>query len=139
MSKISGKRYTHIPHGIKCLLRESYIDCKLMQGGVDVDVFYEFVEKFLLPHLMPFDGHNPHSVVVLDNCAIHHINSTVQMIHDTGALIHFLPPYSPDYNPIESMFSKLKTVMKGIDQVYLFVDLKTVILTALSSVTRHDC
>ena len=89
------------------------LDCKLMQGGVDGDVFYEFVEKFLLPHLMPFDGHNPHSVVVLDNCAIHNINSTVQMIHDTGALIHFLPPYSPDYNPIERMFSKLKLCNEG--------------------------
>ena len=54
---------------------------------------------------MPFDGHNPHSVVILDNCSIHHIPEIVHMIQEVGALVHFLPPYSPDLNPIEEAFS----------------------------------
>ncbi len=49
---------------------------------------------------MPFDGNNPNSVVILDNCSIHHVDGVVDMIHKVGALVHFLPPYSPDYNPI---------------------------------------
>jgi transposase len=57
---------------------------------------------------MPFDGHNPHSILVMDNCAIHHVSRTVKMIYKTGPLVHFLPPYYPDYNPIESLFSKVK-------------------------------
>ena len=65
---------------------------------------------------MPFDGHNTHSVLVMDNCAIHHVSRMVEMIYETGALLHFLPPYSPDYNPIESLFSKVKTVLKGIEK-----------------------
>ena len=88
----------------------------LKDGGVDGDAFYNFVyiiERHLLPH-MPFDSHNPHNVLVMDNCAIHHVSRTVEMIYETDALVHFLPPYSPDYNPIEGLFSKVKTVLKGI-------------------------
>ena len=44
-----------------------------MNGTTDGDTFYDFVQEHLLPHLLPFDGVNPHSVVVLDNCSIHHI------------------------------------------------------------------
>jgi transposase len=42
------------------------------------------------------------------NCSIHHLDEIVDMIHEVGALVHFLPPYSPDFNPIKNMFSKLK-------------------------------
>lgn len=80
------------------------IDFDIVEGGVNGDVFYSYVEEFLLPNLMAFDGKNPHNIVILDNCAIHHIQETVQMICNLEALIHFLPPYSPDYNPIEYMF-----------------------------------
>lgn len=68
------------------------LDCKITDDGVDGDAIYNFVERHLLPHLMPFDGHNPHSVLVMDNCAIHHVSSTVEMIYETGAIVHFLPP-----------------------------------------------
>ena len=77
------------------------IDFQIVRGSVDGDVFYTFMEKFLLPHLMPFDGKNPNSVVILDNCSIHHLDSVVDMIHEVKALVHFLPPYSPDFNPIQ--------------------------------------
>ena len=49
-------------------------------------------------YTIPYNGVNPHSVVVLDNCAIHQVTSTLNGI---GVLILFLPPYSPDFNPIE--------------------------------------
>lgn len=60
---------------------------------------------------MPFNGVNPHSVVIMDNCAIHNVDGIVKSIHDVGALVHFLPPYSPDFQPIEETFSKVKTKM----------------------------
>ena len=59
---------------------------------------------FRLHHLMPFDGHNPLSVVILDNSSIHHMQETVRMIQEVGATVHFLPPYLPDLNPIEEAF-----------------------------------
>lgn len=116
------------------------LDCQVVHGSVDGDVFYSFVEKILLPHLMPFDGVNPHCVVILDNCSIHHLDAIVDMIHEVGALVHFLPPYSPDYNPIENMFSKLKTQMKAIEiDLASSVDSDTMLLTALSTISPEDC
>ena len=73
---------------------------KIVRGTVDGDKFLEFIERELLPTLMPFDGINPNSVVILDNCAVHHVEGVASMITEVGALVHFLPPYSPDYNPL---------------------------------------
>lgn len=51
-----------------------------------------------LPHLNPFPA--PHSVVVLDNCQIHKNNEFVRLIESVGAVVEYLPPYSPQYNPV---------------------------------------
>ena len=64
---------------------------------------------------MPFDGTNPHSVVVLDNCSIHHCADVEATLRDIGVLVHYLPPYSPDLNPIEEAFSEVKTKLKRIE------------------------
>jgi len=61
----------------------------------------------LLPHLQPFDGTNPCSFVVMDNATIHHAAGMVQLIEQAGTLVYYLPPYSPDLNPIEEAFSKI--------------------------------
>lgn len=57
---------------------------------------------------LPFNGFNPLSVVLLDNASIHHTTRPVELIQSVGALVHYLPPYSPDLNPIEEMFQKLR-------------------------------
>lgn len=63
---------------------------------------------------MPFNGTNPHSVIVLDNASIHHVDKVVELLHSLGALVLFLPPYSPDYNPIEA-FSKVKSLIRDYE------------------------
>ena len=72
---------------------------------------------YILPYLMPFNGVNPHSVVVLDNCSIHHVAEITPSIEDVGALVHFVPPiaYSHDFNAIEETFSKVKSVLKSTE------------------------
>lgn len=50
---------------------------------------------------MPFDGSNPHSIVVLDNASVRHVDGIADIIQGCGALVMYLPPYSPDFNPIE--------------------------------------
>ena len=70
------------------------LNCKVVHGSVDGDLFYEIVQRTLLPHLMPF---NPHSVVIMDNVSI--LKAYVlEMINGVGALLLYLPPYLPDYN-----------------------------------------
>ena len=65
--------------------------------------------------LLPFNGTNPNSVLVLDNCSVHHVQEVYQAVGDCGVISHYLPPYSPDYNPIELAFSKVKYAIKSMD------------------------
>ena len=89
---------------------------------------------------MPFNGINENSVVILDNCAIHHVAYVTELITDVGALIHYLPPYSPDYNPIKWCFSKVKAVMPSYEKEMEAVeDIELIALAAFASVTDKDC
>ena len=88
------------------------LDVKVVRGGTNSKIFYSFVEERLLPCLLPFDGINPHSVLIMDNCSIHHVSEIVQIIEEVGSIVHFLAPYSPDFMPIELAFSKVKASLK---------------------------
>ena len=98
---------------IACMSSAGLLDVKTFQGTANGETFYDFVQTHLLPHLMPYNGINPHSMVVLDNCSIHHVAEVIASIEDVGALVLFLPPYSPDLNPIKELFSKVKTTLKS--------------------------
>ena len=113
------------------------VDVKTTIGTNDATDFYDFVNLHLLPHLLPFNGSNHHSIVVLDNCAIHHIPEITKVINEVGALVMYLPPYSPDYNPIEEAFSKLKQTIKTLD--HTVYDLETLLLIGFTFITSKDC
>ena len=117
------------------------LDCEVVSGSVDGEVYYDFVRKRLLPHLMPFNGTNPHSVVVLDNASIHHVQGIMSMVEEVGALVLYLPPHSPDFNPIEELFSKIKTTIKDneIDLELQEMNLEEIVLAAFSTITESDC
>ena len=133
---VRGKRVS----AIAIMSVNGMLDCKTVIGSVNGEVFYDFVQSALLPHLMPFNDVNPNSVVVLDNCSIHHITKIVQMIEELGTLVLFLPPYSPDYNPIEEAFSKVKSMLKLMDkEAEVTEDLESIVLSAFSFITAHDC
>ena len=62
------------------------------------------------------------------------------MIQEVGALVHFLPPYSPDYNPIEEAFSKVKANLKAMDlQAESFEEPESMVLASFSTITQEDC
>ena len=71
-------------------------DTYLIEGNVNGDIFLQFVQRCLLNIIQPFDGNNARSVVVLDNASIHCVDAVVELITAAGALVRFLPPYSPD-------------------------------------------
>ena len=93
-------------------------DAYLGEGNVNGDIFLNFIQRCLLNIIQPFDGNNPRSVVVIDNAAIHHVDAVIDLITAAGALVRFLPPYSPDLNPIEEAFSKVKAYLKDNELVY---------------------
>ena len=63
-----------------------------------------------------------------------------ELIQQTGAIVHWLPPYSPDYNPIEELFSKSKAMMKAMEtEMETIDDIDTIIYAAFSMITSSDC
>ena len=76
----------------------------------------------------------------MDNCAIHHVEEITAAIESVGVLVLYLPPYSPDFMPIEELFSKVKSSMKALESEHQTgIDLETIILAAFSTVTDEDC
>jgi transposase len=78
----------------------------VLDGPINGDWFEAYVAKVLLPTLRPGD------VVIMDNLTSHKRASVRAMIEAKGAKLRFLPPYSPDFNPIEMAFSKLKALLR---------------------------
>lgn len=79
----------------------------VFDGPIDTPSFRAYVEQVLVPTLRPGD------VVVLDNLAVHKQPEIRTAIEGAGATIRFLPPYSPDFNPIEQAFAKLKAFLRA--------------------------
>ncbi len=80
----------------------------VVNGAVNQDVFTAFVEHVLVPTL------RPGNVVVMDNLSSHKGERIRRLIEATGAELRFLPPYSPDMNPIEMIFSKIKQLLRTL-------------------------
>lgn len=88
------------------------LDIELTTGTVNGDTFFDFVRGTLIPQMQPFDGCSPMSVAIMDNCSIHHVSAVTTLFQEAGILLIFLPPYSPDYNPIECVFGYVKSYLK---------------------------
>ena len=90
-----------------CALRYDRLDAPfLLDTAMNGESFRTYVEKVLCPSLQVGD------IVVCDNLASHKMAGIKELIESVGAEIRYLPPYSPDLNPIEMAFSKLKSFMK---------------------------
>ena len=83
------------------------VTAMIVDGAFDGEAFTAFTTAFLAPALKPGD------VVVMDNLASHKLQAVIQAIEAVGARVLFLPPYSPDYNPIEMCWSKVKEYLRS--------------------------
>jgi transposase len=88
-------------------LRHNAITAPMVADGpMDGAMFIAYVQTFLCPTLQPGD------IVIADNLSSHKVAGVKEAIEATGAQIRYLPPYSPDLNPIEKAFSKLKALLR---------------------------
>ena len=78
----------------------------VIDGPINGESFLAYVEQILVPTLRPGD------IVVIDNLGSHKAKAVRRAIRSAGAWLFFLPPYSPDLNPIEQVFAKLKTLLR---------------------------
>jgi transposase len=103
----------------------------LLDGALDTRAFERYVERFLVPRL------RPGQLVILDNLAVHRQARIRQAISSAGCRVLFLPSYSPDFNPIELAFSKIKAYIRRVG-ARTREALEAAIATAIDLVTPAD-
>jgi transposase len=111
---------------------EGVVASMALAGPMDRAAFEAYTQQFLAPNLRKND------IVVMDNLAAHYSNDAIQAIEAAGATPWFLPPYSPDFNPIEQMWSKVKQWVRRI-AAREFEGLMIARGQALDAVTADDC
>jgi len=80
----------------------------VVDGAVNRDIFEAFIKHVLVPHLKPGD------IVVMDNLSSHKGSRVRELIEAAGAELYYQPPYSPELNPIEQVFSKIKQLLRSL-------------------------
>jgi len=103
----------------------------VFDDALNGDLFREYVRVFLVPTLKSGD------IVVMDNLSSHKVSGIAEMIQSVGAQVKFLPPYSPDFNPIELMWSKMKAILRNL-KIRSRDLLDEAIVSALDSVSISD-
>lgn len=114
--------------------------------GIDGEAFIDWVRDWLVPVLKPYSALSPvaNSVVVMDNAAIHHDPRVAPMIARTGALLRYLPPYSPDLTPIEAGFKDVKAALQrmnggSLEQAgYVERNVQVCVAAALESINQEQ-
>jgi len=135
-----GVRLTaKVPHGhwktttFLAALRHHRIDAPwLLDGPIDGASFRTYVEKVLLPTLKPGD------IVIMDNLGSHKGKAVRRLIRSAGAKLLFLPKYSPDLNPIEQVFAKLKHLLRNA-AARTVEDVTAAVGRLLTAFTPQEC
>ena len=90
-----------------CALRHDGLAAPcVLDGPINGQAFVAWVQQMLAPELRPGD------IVVMDNLGSHKVHGVRQAVEAAGATLRYLPPYSPDFNPIEQVFAKLKGLLR---------------------------
>lgn len=105
--------------------------CGVFDSAMDRLCFESYIEQLLVPTLSKGD------VVIMDNLPAHNSKAVVNAIEAVGARVLMLPPYSPDFNPIEKMFSKVKEGLRAMSERTV-LGLMNAIGTVLRTVTAKD-
>jgi hypothetical protein len=134
-----GKRvYDHAPAGhwrvttrIGSIRLNGTTACITIPAATDIPIFRAYVQHILIPTLQPGD------VVIYDNLSAHKDPETIRLIEQAGASVRPLPAYSPDLNPIEKMWSKVKALLRSA-KARTPAALNRAIARALAAVTAKD-
>jgi transposase len=143
------RRYGRAPKGCRCvdsaplgdwqtttfvaaLRRHELTAPMVVDGPMDGELFLAWIEQFLCPTLRPGD------IVILDNLSSHKVDGIQQAVALASATVLYLPPYSPDLNPIEKLFSKLKTLLRKAAR-RATEELWTEIGIIINTITASEC
>lgn len=128
-----------IPHGhwktvtfVGALTRAGFIAPMLLDGPMNGEAFLAWCEQMLAPAL------RPGNLVIMDNLAAHKVAGVRNAIEACGATLLYLPPYSPDFNPIENAFAKLKAYVRSL-AARTIETLVTATAQAIRTFTNSEC
>ena len=105
--------------------------CMHLPGAADTEAFVTYIGKVLCPTLQQGD------IVVMDNLAVHKSPRVMALVEAVGAEVRYLPAYSPDLNPIEKMWSKIKALLRSAE-ARTAEELDQAISQAFSKITAKD-
>jgi transposase len=117
---------------IGAVRRTGVLATLLFEGATDTPAFQTYVEQVLIPALRPGD------IVLLDNLKPHRARVVSRLLRQAGAGVWYLPPYSPDFNPIEKIWAKVKAYLRKVG-ARTTAALWEAIQQALAQVTAADC
>ena len=103
----------------------------MFKGSLNGEVFATYIREVLAPSLRKDD------IVIIDNFSAHKVKGALDPVYMVGATVMFLPPYSPDYNPIEKCWSKIKSIIRKI-KPRSFEDLLLIMKKAIDLVSEKD-
>lgn len=110
---------------------EKVVAKRIIYGGVDSVTFEAFIERDLLPNL------EKGACIVMDNAKIHLGEMVKKLIEEAGVKLVYLSPYSPEFSPIENMWSKVKAILRKL-KARTYKDLLEAIIFAINEVTMEN-
>jgi transposase len=135
-----------VPHGnwktvtfIAALRHDRVTAPFVLEGPMTGEIFKAYVEQFLAPTLKRDD------IVFMDNASVHKVAGIEEIIEARGATAIYLPAYSPDFNPIEQLFAKIKAILRKIaayalkNATYTVDSLCEAIVSCLDKIPRSEC
>ncbi|GBC09430.1 hypothetical protein RclHR1_08860003 [Rhizophagus clarus] len=129
---VRGRRYTILP----ALTIEGFVAVDIFKGSCNRKRFVDFILDQVLPIINPYPNNN--SIIIMNNARIHHDKELIALLKGLGCYVVFLPPYSPDYNPIETAFSTIKSwIRQNHDFMKAFNDPIHVLLVACSQINSE--
>lgn len=140
-ARVGERCVDHTPHGhwktmtmLSAIRSEGVIEdaTVVVDGAMDGATFLSYVEQCLVPSLRPGE------VVVMDNLSSHKVKGVREAIEAAGCDLWYLPPYSPDYNPIEKLWSKVKAWLRRVS-ADTFDTLSDAVAAALRAVAPDEC
>ena len=105
--EVSGKRFAR-QSVISALFRGKLLSPMCFEGTCDTDVFNAWLKQMLIPSLLPGQ------LLILDNASFHKSTESQQLVEAAGCKVLFLPPYSPDLNPIEKYWANMKSKVREL-------------------------
>ena len=122
-----------VNNAIAAMSSSGVIALEIQKGTLNGEAFFDLIRGVLIPQTQQFNGQSSNSILVLDN-------EVKLVLQSAGILTFFLPPYSPDMNPIEELFSYIKQYLRRHDELLSCISNPvSVIEAAFESVTTHHC